>query len=110
MALGMGLDSRVLDPAVRIIAECGEKEELWYTDPMVAKALKDILTRVESWPERAQEEAAASLQAIEEELREPYQLTDADKEAIDRGLEAARKGEFATDQEVAAVFAKYRPA
>jgi predicted transcriptional regulator len=83
---------------------------VWYTEPMVAKALKDILTRVESWPEPAQEEAAASLQAIEEELREPYQLTDADKEAIDRGLEAARKGEFATDQEVEAVFAKYRPA
>ncbi len=87
----------------------GEKEAVWYTEPMVAKALKDILTRVESWPERAQEEAAASLQAIEDELREPYQLTDADKEAVDRGLEAVRKGEFATDQDVEAVFAKYRP-
>ena len=77
---------------------------------MVAKVLKDILTRVESWPEQAQEEAAASLQAIEEELRTPYQLTEADKAAIDRGLAAARKGEFATDQEVEDVFAKYRPA
>jgi len=77
---------------------------------MVAKVLKDILTRVESWPELAQEEAAASLQAIEQELREPYELTEADKKAIDRGLEAARKGEFATDREVDAVFAKYRGA
>jgi predicted transcriptional regulator len=77
---------------------------------MVAKVLKDILTRVESWPEPAQEEAAASLQAIEQELREPYELTEADKAAIDRGLEAARIGEIATDQEVEAVFAKYRPA
>lgn len=77
---------------------------------MVAKVLKDILTRVESWPEPAQEEAAASLQAIEQELREPYELTAADKAAIDRGLEAARTGEIATDQEVEAVFAKYRPA
>ena len=77
---------------------------------MVAKVLKDILTRVESWPEPAQEEAAASLQAIEDELREPYELTKADKEAIDRGLEAVRKGEIATDQEVEAVFAKYRKA
>ena len=74
---------------------------------MVAKILKDILTRVESWPETAQEEAAASLQAIEQELQEPHKLTEADKEAIDRGLEAARKGEFATDREVEAVFAKY---
>ena len=77
---------------------------------MVAKVLKDILTRVESWPEPAQEEAAASLQAIEEELRQPYELTEGDKEAIDRGLEAARKGEIATDREVEAVFAKYRKA
>jgi predicted transcriptional regulator len=81
-----------------------------YIASMVAKVLKDILTRVESWPERAQEEAAASLQAIEEELREPYELTEADKEAIDRGLEAARKGEIATDQEVEAIFTKYRQA
>ena len=27
--------------------------EVWYTNIMVAKVLKDILTRVESWPERA---------------------------------------------------------
>lgn len=75
---------------------------------MVAKALKDILTRVESWPEPVQEEAAASLRAIEEELQEPYELTEADKDAIDRGLEAVSKGDIATDQEVDAVFAKYR--
>lgn len=75
---------------------------------MVAKALKDILARVETWPETAQEEAAASLQAIEQELRSPYQLTEADKTAINRGLQAAGAGEFATDAEVEAVFAKYR--
>ena len=69
---------------------------------MVAKVLKDILTRVESWPEREQEEAAASLQAIEKELREPYELTEDDKKAINCGLEAVRKGEIATDQEVEA--------
>ncbi len=77
---------------------------------MVAKTLKEILTRVETWPEEAQEEAAASLQAIEEELRSPYQLTDGDKQAIDRGLKAARDGEFATEAEVEAVFGKFRRA
>ena len=77
---------------------------------MITKALKDILIRIEAWPETAQDEAAATLQAIEEELRAPYELTVADKEAIDRGLEAVRKGEIATDQEVEAVFAKYRQA
>ena len=75
---------------------------------MVAKALKEILKRVETWPEKAQEEAALSLLAIEEELLAPYELTDEDKKAIDRGLEAVRNGDIATDQEVEAVFAKYR--
>jgi hypothetical protein len=75
---------------------------------MGTKALKEILTRVETWPEAAQEEAVASLLAIEEELRSPYPLTEADKQAIERGLQAARDGEFATDAEVEAVFAKYR--
>ncbi len=75
---------------------------------MVAKALKDVLKRVETWPEAAQEQAAASLQALEQELLAPYELTDEDKRAIDRGLEAARRGEFATDQEVEAILAKYR--
>lgn len=83
---------------------------MWYDEFMVAKALKDILARVETWPEAAQEEATASLRVLEEELRSPYQLTEADKAAIDRGLQAARDGELATDAEVEAVFAKYRRA
>lgn len=77
---------------------------------MVAKTLKEVLTRIETWPEEAQEEAAASLLALEEELRSPYPLTDDDKQAIDRGLKAARDGEFATEAEVRAVFGKFRGA
>lgn len=77
---------------------------------MVAKALKEILKRVETWPEKAQVEAAVSLQALEEELLAPYELTEADKKAIDRGLEAVRSGDLATDEEVEAIFAKYRNA
>ena len=83
---------------------------MWYSVVMVAKTLKEMLTRVETWPEEAQEEAAASLQAIEEELRSPYRLTDGDQQAIDRGLKAARDGEFASDAEVQAVFNKFRRA
>jgi hypothetical protein len=44
---------------------------------MATKALKEILTRAETLPEAAQEEAVASLLAIEEELRSPYPLTEA---------------------------------
>jgi predicted transcriptional regulator len=38
------------------------------------------------------------------------QLTDEDWNIIDARIEAARRGEIATDEEVAAVLGKYRPA
>jgi DNA/RNA-binding domain of Phe-tRNA-synthetase-like protein len=44
---------------------------VWYTGTMITKALKDMLTRVEAWPETAQDEAVATLQALEEELMTP---------------------------------------
>ena len=37
-----------------------------------------------------------------------YELTEEDKKAIDRGLEAVREGDIATDEDVEALFAKYR--
>ncbi len=75
----------------------------------MTKKLKELLDRAESWPEEAQEEAAASLQAIEQELHEPYVLTEADKKAIDRGIAAANAGKFATDKQVEAMFSKFHP-
>jgi predicted transcriptional regulator len=70
--------------------------------------LKDLLERVETWPEAVQEEAVQSLLAIEQEIAEPYELSDADRAAIDRSLDDMRQGRFATDEEVAAVFNRYR--
>jgi len=70
--------------------------------------LKNLIERVETWPEEAQEEAIASLLAIEHELAEPYELTDEDRAAIDRGLDDLRHGRLATDEQVAAVFKRYR--
>lgn len=75
---------------------------------MLSKDLREILKHVETWPEAAPEQAVASLQALEHELNALYELTEADKKAIDRGLEDARKGNFATDEEVEAVFTKFR--
>jgi predicted transcriptional regulator len=70
--------------------------------------LKDLLERVETWPEAVQEEAVQSLLAIEQEIVEPYELSDADRAAIDRSLNDMREGNFATDEEVAAVFNRFR--
>ncbi len=72
------------------------------------KNLKDMITRAETWPEEAQEEAVAMLQAIEAEIAHPYELTEDDRNAIDRGLEDVRRGKIASDEEVSRLFARYR--
>jgi predicted transcriptional regulator len=74
----------------------------------MSKKLKEIIERAETWPEEAQEEAIATLQAIEAEFREPYELTEDDRKAIDRGLEDVRSGRIASDEEVSRLFARYR--
>jgi hypothetical protein len=71
--------------------------------------LKDILERAQSWSEAAQEHAIELLLALEQEYAEPYELTDDDKTAIDRSLEQAKQGRFASDAEVQAVFGRARP-
>jgi predicted transcriptional regulator len=80
------------------------------------RKLDELVKRVERWPEPAQEELAELADEIDRELAagsygtsaDAYVLTDADKIAIEEGLAAAREGRFATTEEVAAVFAKYR--
>jgi predicted transcriptional regulator len=78
---------------------------------MTLRELKEIMQRVEAWPEAAQEELADIALQIEAELKGGVYQTSAEELAgIDRGLKAAREGRFATDEEVEAVFAKYRRA
>jgi predicted transcriptional regulator len=74
----------------------------------MTRKLKEMMERAETWPEEAQEEAIATLQAIEAEFAEPYELTEEDRRAIDRGLEDARHGRIASDEEVNELFARYR--
>ena len=74
----------------------------------MSKRLREIIERAETWPEEAQEEAIATLQAIEAEFADPYELTEDDRKAIDRGLEDVRRGRIASDGEVSRLFAQYR--
>lgn len=45
---------------------------------------------------------------IEAEGTGVYHLTEEDRRAIELSMEEARRGEFATDEEVATVFDRYR--
>jgi predicted transcriptional regulator len=76
---------------------------------MKSKRLTEILERVESWPAHAQDELAALARDIDDGLKGvPYEATPEELEGIDRGLRDAAEGRFATDNEVEAVFAKFR--
>jgi predicted transcriptional regulator len=78
---------------------------------MTTKILEDALRGVEAWPEAAQAELAEIALEIEAGLTAgKYHATPKELEGIDKGLQAAREGRFATDDQVAQVFRKQRPA
>lgn len=76
---------------------------------MTAKALQEAMQRVASWPEEAQEHLAEIALEIDASLKgKTYRATPEELDGIDRGLQAANEGRFATEQQVAAVLAKHR--
>jgi predicted transcriptional regulator len=76
---------------------------------MTAKALKEMLERVESWPPEAQEELAEIAREMEASMQGGlYHASPEELAGIDRGLKAAREGRFATEKDIEALFAKHR--
>ncbi len=72
--------------------------------------VKNMLSRVERWPEEDQDELAQIALEIEARRHGVYHATPEELRAIDEALAAVARGEVATDEEVDAVFAKYRRA
>ena len=71
--------------------------------------LKSLLERVQSWPESAQDELVAVANEIETELQTGEYVASPDElQAIDEAIASLDAGEFATDAEVAAAFAKFQ--
>ena len=59
-------------------------------------------------PPEAQDEIARFLLLLTGEDSEPIQLTDEEREAVAAGRAAVAAGQFASDEEVAALFGKHR--
>lgn len=72
--------------------------------------LKNVLARAETWSEQDQEELAQLALEIEARRHGLYRASPEELKAIDEALEAVARGEIASDEEVEAVFAKYRGA
>jgi hypothetical protein len=76
---------------------------------MNAAQLKNLIARVQTWPEAAQEELVAVANEIENELQaNEYLATSEELEAIDAAIAEIDRGEVAADAEVEAAFAKFR--
>lgn len=70
--------------------------------------LKELLARVETWPEAVQDEVVASIEAIEEEFFGVNDLSSDDVAALERSAEDVRHGRFATEEQVREVFGRHR--
>jgi len=78
---------------------------------MTATELKNLLERVQNWPEEAQDELVAVAEQIESELQgQDYLATQEELRIIDAAMASIDAGEVATDAEIKAAFAKFRSA
>ena len=73
--------------------------------------LKNLLERVQAWPEEAQEELVALANQIETELQgKDYRATQEELRIVDAAMASIDAGEAATDAEIKTAFAKFRRA
>ncbi|HEY7300992.1 MAG TPA: hypothetical protein VH684_24140 [Xanthobacteraceae bacterium] len=71
---------------------------------------KMLLEQLESWPEEDQEELVEYAREIEARRTGVYHATPEELAAIDKALGQVARGEIASEEEVEAAFAKFRPA
>jgi hypothetical protein len=72
---------------------------------------KDLLERVRTWPEEAQDELVAAANQIEHELQgKDYHATQEELRTIDAAMVSIDADEIATDDEIRSAFAKFRQA
>jgi predicted transcriptional regulator len=75
---------------------------------MTRQGLEILLERVSTWPEEARDELARSIADIEAKHLGAYRLSDEERSAVRRGLADMREGRIARDEQVVAVFNRYR--
>ena len=75
---------------------------------MTRNEIEALLERVRAWPDERQERAATILLALEAEDEGEYVLSDEELAAIEEAEAQAARGEFATDEEIRALFDQYR--
>ena len=75
---------------------------------MTKAEIDAVLERVRTWPQEGQEDVVRLLLEMEAEDASVYRLSADERAAIEEGMAQARRGELATDEEVAALLDRYR--
>lgn len=74
----------------------------------MTKLAEEILDRIAAWPKEAQAELMQSMIEIEEKYVGVHRLSDDERAAVKRGLDEMRRGQFASEEQVAAIFQRHR--
>jgi len=70
--------------------------------------IETLLERIADWPKEAQAEVVKAIVDIETKYFGVYKLSAEERAAIVEAKAQAERGEFASDEEVAALFNRYR--
>ena len=70
--------------------------------------IEALLERITDWPKEAQAEVVKAIIDIETKYFGVYKLSAKERAAIERGLKEMRQAKFASDEEVTALFNRYR--
>jgi hypothetical protein len=73
----------------------------------ISKRLEKALEAVRMWPADRQDAAAEVLEHMNRLAIAPYELSPDERADLEEALAEARRGEFASDAEVAAMFARH---
>jgi hypothetical protein len=73
----------------------------------ISKRLEKALEAVRTWPHDRQDAAAEVLEHMHRLTTAPYELSPEEQADLEEALAEARRGEFASDAEVAAMFARH---
>ncbi len=84
----------------------GGKVKICYISTM-ALGLKELLEKAASWPEEDREELAEAAAEIEARRTGRYTMTDAERAAVNNGLQQVRRGEFASDAEMQSFWKRF---
>jgi hypothetical protein len=73
----------------------------------ISKRLQKALEAVRTWPVERQDAAAEVLERMDSLSTTPYKLTPEERADLEEALAEARRGEFASDADVRAMFARH---